>query len=81
MSNIVKLYETGPWGPLEEQMAEDMMEYDYNPHDKNHVDEYFKDLEGEANGPIYWDMQLFGKPVRVTLDLLYAENENETKET
>ena len=77
MSNVVKLYETGPWGPLEEQMAEDMMDYGYDPHDKNDVDEYFKDLEGEANGPIYWDMQLFGKLVRVTLDLLYEENEEE----
>ena len=77
MTNVVKLYETGPWGPLEEQMAEDMMDYGYDPHDKNDVDEYFKDLEGEANGPIYWDMQLFGKLVRVTLDLLYEENEEE----
>ena len=77
MTNVVKLYETGPWGPLEEQMAEDMMDYGYNPHDKNDVDEYFKDLEGEADGPITWDIELFGKTVRVTLDLLYEENEDQ----
>ena len=77
MSNVVKLYETGPWGPLEEAMAPNMMEYDYDPHDKNQVDEYFKDLEGEANGPICWDIQLFGKPVRVTLDFFYAEDKEE----
>ena len=77
MTNVVKLYETGPWGPLEEQMVEDMMDYGYNPHDKNDIDEYFKDIEGEAHGPIKWDTRVFGKTVRVTLDLLYEENEDQ----
>lgn len=77
MANIIKLYETGPWGPLEEQMASDMMELGYNPHDKNDVDEYFMDVEGEADGPISSDIKLFGKPAKVSIDLFPAENDNE----
>ena len=66
--NIVKLYETGPWSILESTMAEDMMEYDYNPHCKEDVLNYFRDVEGEANGTIQEMVTLFNLPVKVTLD-------------
>ena len=66
--NIVKLYETGPWSILESTIAEDMMEYDYNPHCKEDVLNYFRDVEGEANGTIQGMVTLFNLPVKVTLD-------------
>jgi len=80
MSNVVKLYETGPWGPLEEDWAKEMIELGYNPHDRNDIDEFFMDLEGEADGPVEMLTQIFGKTVMVSVDLFYAENENEKEE-
>ena len=65
--NIIKLYETGPWNPREESMAKEMMEEGYNPHCKQDVLEYFKEIE-DNYGKISEMITLFNLPVEVTWD-------------
>ena len=66
--NIVKLYETGPWNELESTMAQNMIEFNYNPHCKEDVLNYLMDVEGEADGTIQEMITLFNLPVKITLD-------------
>ncbi len=72
-NNIIKLYETGWWSPLEEEMASDMLRFGYNPHDKEEVIEYFLDIESEANGVVEQTISLFNLPVKISFTLLPEE--------
>ena len=65
--NIIKLNETGPWNPREEDMAKEMMEEGYNPHCKQDVLEYFKEIQ-DKYGKISEMITLFNLPVEVTWD-------------
>jgi hypothetical protein len=73
--NIIKLYETGPWNPREEDMAKEMMEEGYNPHCKQDVLEYFKEIQ-DKYGKISEMITLFNLPVEVTWDFFPKGDQN-----